>query len=198
MCSWHWHIVKVATRGWPDMTRGSYSCGDDVLAEMSHADEHIQRALLSAVAEPGDVTIARLLNEVGVLGTIEHIARPDLDPALHARLYQRLLNADPRRDLDLLAKLNGRVIIPSDDLSRSSGRGHVPHMAIGLPVNSPQSSPGSAGALFPEGHLGSIPQPTAAHWPLVGGPLPYLPAGLMFHIHREMNRCLSGSPSKAS
>ena len=96
------------------MTRNSYSCGDDALADMSHADEHIQRALLSAVAEPGDVTIARLLNEVGVLGTIEHIARPDLDPVLHARLYQRLLNADPRRDLDLLAKLNGRVIIPSD------------------------------------------------------------------------------------
>jgi DNA processing protein len=96
------------------MEQGSYSCGDDVLADMSQADERVQRALLSAVVEPGDATISRLVNDVGVLATIERIARPDVEPALHARLYQRLLNADPRRDLHLLSKLNGRVIIPSD------------------------------------------------------------------------------------
>ena len=96
------------------MSSGVYSSGDDVLADMCEADERVQRMLLSAVVEPGDVSIARLLTEVGIFQTIEHIARPDVDPALHARLYHRLLRADPYRDAQVIAKLNGRVIIPSD------------------------------------------------------------------------------------
>ena len=85
-----------------------------VLAEMRVADERTQRALLSAVAEPGDLKIAQLIYEHGVLGVIERIALPDPMPELHARLCARLVNADPHNDLERVRLLGGRLIIPGD------------------------------------------------------------------------------------
>ena len=86
----------------------------DILLEVVHAGEHAQRALISAIAEPGEPTISRLIRELGAMATIERITKPDLDPALHARFFERLIRTDPLGDLDVAARLGGRVIIPSD------------------------------------------------------------------------------------
>jgi len=85
-----------------------------ILDRMRTADERSQRALLSAVAEPGDLKIAQLVDEHGVLGVIERIALPDPMPELHARLSARLVRADPHNDLERVRLLGGRLIIPGD------------------------------------------------------------------------------------
>jgi len=88
--------------------------GSDVLERMRAADERTQRALLSAVAEPGDLKIAQLVADHGVLGVIERIALPNLMPELHERLCARLVARDPIDDLDRVRLLGGRLVIPGD------------------------------------------------------------------------------------
>ena len=85
-----------------------------VLEWMRGADERTRRALLTSVAEPGDLRIAQLVADHGVLETIERIALPDVMPELHARLGARLTRSDPVSDLEKVRRLGGRLVIPGD------------------------------------------------------------------------------------
>jgi len=96
------------------MVMGEVSDGLNVLERMRSADERTQRALLSAVAEPGDQKIAALVADYGALGVIERIALPQPMPELHARLGARLAKAEPESDLERVRLLGGRLVIPGD------------------------------------------------------------------------------------
>ena len=86
----------------------------EILEEIQHAGEHVQRALISAFAEPGDPTISRLIHEAGPLATIRRVLSHDEDPELRARFFDRLVRTQPSDDLDDVRRLGGRVVIPSD------------------------------------------------------------------------------------
>ena len=101
-------------RGLPEMATVDADGGSHVLERMRSADEHTRRALLSAVAEPGDPKIAALVAEHGALGVIERIALPQPMPELHARLAARLAQANPESDLERVRLLGGRLVIPGD------------------------------------------------------------------------------------
>ena len=96
------------------MSHSSTSTGSAVIEQLRASDERTRRAVLSTVAEPGDVKIARLVEDHGVLGTLELIASPDLAPEFHARLFPRLLRADPEADFVRMKLLGARLLIPGD------------------------------------------------------------------------------------
>jgi DNA processing protein len=108
------HIAMATHRGWPDMSEVDVMATAVVLERMRCADERTRRALLSSVAEPGDLRIAQFVADHGVLGTIERIALPDVMPELHARLGARLTRSDPDSDLEKVRRLGGRLVIPGD------------------------------------------------------------------------------------
>jgi DNA processing protein len=95
----------VIAEGLPDMT------GDPGPAGVS-AEELLARAAWSRIAEPGDVTAARL---VAARGAVQALA--DVATAAHAglaRFLPRLEQLDGQRDVDVAARLGARVVCPGD------------------------------------------------------------------------------------
>jgi len=81
---------------------------------MSHEDERLARAALSRAFEPGE---PRVLGVVSRFGAEELLARlrdgEDLQ-GFWAAGAARLATVDPRADLDHVARLGGRFVIPGD------------------------------------------------------------------------------------
>ena len=77
-------------------------------------DERTARAVWSRLTEPGDVAANRLVSSVGAEEALQAVLDGG-DPRVEARWRVRLPDADVRRDLDRLADLGGRLIVPGDD-----------------------------------------------------------------------------------
>ena len=76
-------------------------------------EERLARAAWSRIAEPGDVTASRL---VAARGPVQALA--DVATAAHpglARFLPRLEQLDAQRDVDVAARLGGRVVCPGDE-----------------------------------------------------------------------------------
>lgn len=87
------------------------------------SDERAARATLTAVAEPGDVFLNRIIDHAGpeqALGSIRTGRLPDdvrADPKEMQRLEQwriRLIAAEPDQDMAVCAQFRGRLVCPGD------------------------------------------------------------------------------------
>lgn len=72
-------------------------------------DELLARVAWSRLAEPGDATAYRLVDE---LGPVQALARVQRGEERHPRWRIRLPDLDPLRDMDVVHRLGGRVIVP--------------------------------------------------------------------------------------
>src|SRR5699024_2219655 len=90
-------------------------------------DDRMARAAWSRIAEPRDQDAARLIRTLGAAEALHWLARaaanwcdpPGLSagPRLRAGLRRwapRLENLDPRRELEMLARCGGHLLVPSD------------------------------------------------------------------------------------
>ena len=74
--------------------------------------ERWARAVLTVLAEPGDRVVGLALQHssaVDLVGRVRHGAEPEF-----AHLVPRLESADADRDLELLASVGGRFVVPGD------------------------------------------------------------------------------------
>jgi DNA processing protein len=79
------------------------------------ADDRTARAVWSRLTEPGDVTAAAFVTRHGPSGALRRVlAMGDADPAVMSRWCSRLPAADPRRDLAVLRRFGGRLVVPGD------------------------------------------------------------------------------------
>jgi DNA processing protein len=79
------------------------------------ADDRTACAVWSRLTEPGDLDAAAFVARHGpavALGRM--LAGGDGDPAVKARWFVRLPGADPRRDLAVLRRFGGRLVVPGD------------------------------------------------------------------------------------
>lgn len=76
--------------------------------------ERLAWAYLSAVAEPPDPGIARLVAEVGPVDAAERIRRGAVPGELLRRTEARRGVVDPSADLDAIEALGGRLVCPDD------------------------------------------------------------------------------------
>lgn len=74
-------------------------------------DEVLARVAWSRLAEPGDATAYRLVHE---LGPVHALGRVLQGQEQHPRWRVRLPDLDPRRDLDVVHRLGGRVLVPGE------------------------------------------------------------------------------------
>lgn len=77
-------------------------------------DARTARAMWSRITEPGDRKAHRLITELGPLTSLQ-LLDEGTDPRLAARWRIRFPDADPRPDLDRLARCGGRLVIPGDE-----------------------------------------------------------------------------------
>lgn len=73
-------------------------------------DELLARAAWSRLAEPGDVRVATLLDQVGAGEALRALREREVPWMLHYRA--RLPEVDPVRDLRTLRSIGGRVVLP--------------------------------------------------------------------------------------
>ena len=107
-------------------------------------DERLARALLSRVVEPGDEQAGGWLRRYGAVGFLERL-RAGADGALddsfpgtggkrvqgwRHRAGQAVAEATPRRDLDVVAALGGRFVVPGD----AEWPGQLDDLGDGRPV----------------------------------------------------------------
>ena len=78
-------------------------------------DERAARALLSRIAEPGEVALSRDVAARGAAAVVTDIAAGSrwLPNAVHWQA--RIATADPARDLDAAARAGSRFVIPGDE-----------------------------------------------------------------------------------
>lgn len=72
--------------------------------------QRLARVTLSRAAEPGDLTTASLVEQLGPEGAVEH----QLDPKKGSQLHSRLLAVDPARELERAERQGIRFVIPGD------------------------------------------------------------------------------------
>ncbi len=72
------------------------------------------RALLSRIAEPGDRRISALVTERGAEAVVTAIAEDPRSIDGGERFAVRLADADPDADLDRIASVGGRLLVPGD------------------------------------------------------------------------------------
>lgn len=77
--------------------------------------EHLARAIWSQITEPGDEVAGRFVARLGATEAIDAVRRGTASSLHGARWKVRLDEWDVRRNLDQLAALNGRLVIPGDD-----------------------------------------------------------------------------------
>ena len=92
---------------------------------MSAASERLARAALCRIAEPGTVALAKLVERVGAVETVERIRRgPSALPVgasngvslqLAEGLATRAAECEPEHDLRRLQRCGGRLVCPGDD-----------------------------------------------------------------------------------
>jgi DNA processing protein len=76
-------------------------------------DDREARALLSRLAEPGDRRLGRLLRETSAADVVAVLRSGSRDPDLE-RYRVRLAGADPAADLQRVADVGGRLLVPGD------------------------------------------------------------------------------------
>lgn len=105
-------------------------------------DERVARAAWSRLAEPGDDDARRLVAAEGAVAALARVRGGHGHPRWQARLPE----LDPQRDLAILARFGGRLLIPAD--------GEWPPGLVGLGLEAPFCLSG-AGAAAP----GADPEP---------------------------------------
>ena len=88
----------------PAITTGA---GDD--------DDRTARLLLGRVAEPGDVALAKVIGDLGAVGTVKRLRAGTLTHNGLVNLRARLDVAHPGRDLAAGALVGARFVIPGDE-----------------------------------------------------------------------------------
>jgi DNA processing protein len=78
-------------------------------------DDRIARLLLGRVAEPGDVALARVINDLGATVTVQRLRAGTLTHGGLVNLRARLDVARPDRDLTAGELVGARFIIPGDE-----------------------------------------------------------------------------------
>jgi DNA processing protein len=79
------------------------------------ADDRTARAVWSRLSEPGDLDAAAFVARHGAAGALRRvISAGDADPDMKPRWRTRLPGADPRRDLAVLRRFAGRLVVPDD------------------------------------------------------------------------------------
>ncbi len=76
-------------------------------------DQRTARAVWSRLAEPGDHEAAALVQRSGALEALAAVV--DGAPGVAQRWRVRLESADPRRDLDTLSRVGGRLVVPGEE-----------------------------------------------------------------------------------
>lgn len=76
-------------------------------------DDRTASAGWSRLTEPGDQAAYRFVGELGPAAALQAVIDGS-DPRVVARWRVRLPDADPRRDLDRLARMGGRLLVPGD------------------------------------------------------------------------------------
>lgn len=95
--------------------------GDDWLPEAAITtgagddDDRIARLLLGRVAEPGDVALAKVIGDLGAVGTVRRLRAGTLTHGGLVNLRARLDIAHPDRDLAAGALVGARFVIPGDE-----------------------------------------------------------------------------------
>lgn len=97
--------------------------------------ERLARVALSRASEPGDLTTASLVEQLGPVGAVDRQLEPKGDSQLHVRLAA----VDPAAELERAARLGIRFVVPGDDewprQLDDLGTGDVEHLGMGrLPV----------------------------------------------------------------
>jgi DNA processing protein len=77
-------------------------------------DERLARAAWSRLTEPGDREAFRFVAEHGAVAAARAVVAGE-GTGVRARWRVRLPDVDPRRDLDLLSRIGGRLVVPGDD-----------------------------------------------------------------------------------
>jgi DNA processing protein len=78
-------------------------------------DERLARLLLGRVAEPGDIALAKVINDLGAVTTVKGLRAGTLRHQGLVNLQARLHVARPDRDLAAGAAVGARFVIPGDD-----------------------------------------------------------------------------------
>jgi DNA processing protein len=92
-----------------------WCAGGGLPAWFDPADDRTARAVWSRLTEPGDLAAAAFVAQQGAAAALGRVLTSgDADPAVHARWRARLAGADPRRDLTVLRRFGGRLIVPDD------------------------------------------------------------------------------------
>jgi DNA processing protein len=78
-------------------------------------DDRTARAVWSRLTEPGDLVAAAFVERHGPAGALRRVlAAGDADRDVMGRWCSRLAGADPRRDLAVLRRFGGRLVVPGD------------------------------------------------------------------------------------
>ena len=77
-------------------------------------DERLARTGLARIAEPGDVALARLVQQNGAVEAWLAVSRGESGLPNQSGYLARLDGLDPSHDLDRLAGCDGRLVIPGD------------------------------------------------------------------------------------
>lgn len=72
--------------------------------------ERLARVVLSRAAEPGDLTVASLVLQLGAVGAVQ----AQLEPKADSQLHRRLEEVDPARELEQAQTLGIRFVVPGD------------------------------------------------------------------------------------
>lgn len=78
-------------------------------------DDRTARLLLGRVAEPGDVALAKVIGDLGAVGTVKRLRAGTLTHGGSVNLRARLDIARPDRDLAAGALVGARFVIPGDE-----------------------------------------------------------------------------------
>lgn len=94
--------------------------------------ERLARVRLSRASEPGDLTTASLVTQLGPEGAVERQLEPKPDSELHLRLAA----ADPAAELERAGRLGIRFVVPGDEEWPAQlddlEAGNVEHLGMGL------------------------------------------------------------------
>jgi DNA processing protein len=86
-----------------------------VFSAVGDQDDRIARLLLGRVGEPGDTALAKLIDDLGAVATVQRLRAGTLNHRGLVNLRARLDVARPDRDLAAGALVGARFVIPGDE-----------------------------------------------------------------------------------